>query len=159
MFTTAKNKEKGISLLEVLLSLVISGIMAGLILKIYAEQYRLSSEVLVQAELRHSLLKAGQVLTKAVREGDSIEWVNDSVLLVRHRLNGQMTADYFYLADKDHDGIVDLYREHLGVPNPVAGRLSAMRCCQVQDGLWEIGLSAAQGNTVISWEKKVRQRL
>lgn len=159
MLITAENRERGFSLLEVLLCLVVSGVMAGLILKLYAEQYRLSSEVLVRAELRYSLLKAGQVLTKAVREGDSVEWVNDSVLVVRHRQSGQPVTDYFYLADKDFDGIIDLYRERLGVPNPVAGRLSAMSCCQVGNGLWEIRLSAVQGNTVVLWEKKVRQRL
>ncbi|NLI91855.1 MAG: type II secretion system protein [Peptococcaceae bacterium] len=153
-----KKKDCGMTLLEVLLSLVITGIIVSIILPLYTNQYRLSKEIACKAETDFTLLRAGQVLTSAVQEGIHVEWKGEK-LFVTFQQSGKTIVDSFYLADKDRDGILDLYREHLGVPNPVVSGLKGFNCSVISDKLWRISLLAVQEGKEVSWERKVRQRI
>ncbi|KUO58793.1 MAG: hypothetical protein APF84_10290 [Gracilibacter sp. BRH_c7a] len=149
--------DKGITLLEVLLSLIIIGLIVDLVLNLYLDQYRLLSEVKQKAELRFVVFRAGQVLTSAVTKAEKVTWVNGDTLLVEYQGEYQLT-DSYYLDDKDRDGNMDLYRHHLGVSNPVVTGVTEINVLEVRKGLWEIHLQASHGSLKCDWYKKVRQR-
>lgn len=151
-------KDLGLTLMEVLLSLVITGIMVSVILTLYIKQYRLASQFMLKTELNYALLRAGQVLTSAVKAGEKVEW-SGQVLRISYHQGDKRFVDTFYLADKDSNGIVDLYRVHQAVPNPVASGLTEFSCNEIQKGLWGINLRAGEGEKEISWERKVRQKI
>lgn len=158
MHTLIKRGDHGITILEVLLSLVMIAMIVSLVLRLYLDQYRLTSEVMQKAEVRFSIFRAGQVLTSAVINAEKVEWLNGDTLLIQYGVEDQLIVDYFYLEDKNADGKLDLYRKHLHVSNPIATGLTEMKCIEVKKGLWEIHLRASQGNQEIQWVKKVRQR-
>jgi prepilin-type N-terminal cleavage/methylation domain-containing protein len=153
-----KKNDAGMTLLEVLVSLVIIGIIIEMVLPFWLEQIHLAEAVAVKTEQDFMFLRAGQVLTSAVREGEVVTWTNDR-LCVTHHDKQQIVVDSYYLADKDLDGIQDLYRERLGVPNPVASGLKKFTCAQIEGNLWLITLKAGQGAKEVSWERKIRQRI
>ena len=153
------NEEKGITLLEILLGLVIAGIMISLILRLYIEQYALTSEVMLKAESRFAVFRGGQVLTSALTKAEKAAWVNGRALKVVYSQGDVLITDYFYLDDKDADGRIDLYRQHLGVSNPIVTGISVMKVMEYGDGLWEIELEAGKGSQASVWGSKVRQRL
>ncbi|RNC29287.1 MAG: hypothetical protein AWM53_00640 [Candidatus Dichloromethanomonas elyunquensis] len=146
------------TLLEILLSLVITGIIVPIILALYINQSRVIKDIAYKEEMDFTLLRAGQVLTSAVQDGEKVEWTGQK-LMVSHQQDGRMIVDIFYLADKDLDGILDLYRERLNVPNPVASGLKEFTCVEIGEGLWKINLRANQQGKEVSWERKVRQRI
>lgn len=148
----------GLTLLEVLLSLVITGVIAAVVLTFSSAHYRLASQVKAKSELDYALFRAGQVLTAAVSSGEKVKWTG-KVLSVTSRQEGKIVVDTYYLADKDLDGIPDLYRERLGVPNPIASRLTAFTCTELKRGLWKISLRAGEKGTGVDWERIVRQRV
>ncbi len=150
-------EDTGLSLLEVLVSLLISGIIAGFVLSQAINQYRLANSILAESEMNYALLRAGQVLALAVQEGEKIVWKNDT-LIITYGLNRKQVSDSYYLADKDFDGNYDLYREHLAVPNPVATGLTAFSCKQINQGLWEISLKAGCKEKETGWERIVKQK-
>ncbi len=145
------------TLLEVLLSLVLTGIIMGMVLTQFISHYRLFKSLMTQAELDYSLLRGGQVLTAAVRTGQEVEW-KDEILRVTRIQDEKPVVDLYYLADKDHNGVLDLYREHLSVPNPVVSGLTDLRCMKIEEGLWEICLEARLGDIKTNWKRSVRQR-
>ncbi len=159
MFKSRKEvKDLGLTLLEVLLSLVITGIIASIVLTFYISQYRLVNQVMTKTELNYSLLRAGQVLTSAVKIGEKVEWTG-KVLRISYYQGEKAFLDTYYLADKDLDGISDLYREHLAVPNPVASGVTFFNCIELNKGFWEISLRAGEGVDEVYWERKVKQKL
>lgn len=149
-------KDRGITLLEVLISLVITGVIVSVVLTFYISQYRLNGEVMVGAEWNYSLVRSGQVLASAIRSGEVVEWT-DKGLQITYHSEGRVIKDIYYLADKDFDGTVDLYREHLAVPNPIASGLKAFSVTEIKKGLWLINLEATDGKNKASWVRKVRQ--
>jgi len=150
-------RAEGLTLLEVLLSLVIAGIVVGMVLTLYMQNYRLAEDLMIKTEIDYALLRAGQVLTSAVQAGEKVEWTGD-VLKVTDVQDDKTVVDLYYLADKDADGIVDLYREHLSVPNPVISGLLEFSCREINEKLWEIRIRAGQRGRESSWERTVRQK-
>lgn len=150
--------DRGLTLLEVLISFVLIASIAGLVLNFYVSQYRFTREVMVQAEWDYALLRAGQVVSSAVRVSEEVNW-SGKQLRVTYRLDGKIYNDVYYLADKDHDGIQDLYREHLSVPNPVVSRLTSFNCIEIRKGLWKITLSSGEGEREVLWERTVHQKV
>lgn len=144
------------TLLEVLVSLLIAGILAAIVLRMYISQYGSAKNVLLQSDITFSLVRAGEVLTAAVTSADNVEWTG-SELLITNNQNGVTITDSYYIADKDLNGITDLYREHLNVPSPIASRLTKLNCRNIQDELWEIIIIAEEGQTTLCWERTMRQ--
>ena len=159
MLNNIRRSEKGIAILEVLLSLVITAIIVSLVLRLYIDQYRLTSEVIQKAELRFAVFKAGQVLSSAITKAQKVEWINGDTLRVEYAQGEQLIADSFYLDDKNFNEELVLYRKHFGVSNPIVNGLTEMDCIQVGKGLWEIHLKASRGSQESEWSKKVRQRI
>ncbi|HHV63646.1 MAG TPA: prepilin-type cleavage/methylation domain-containing protein [Peptococcaceae bacterium] len=151
-------KDFGLTLLEVLLSLVLTGVIAGIVLLFFINHYQLANELKLKSEREYALLRAGQVLASAVQGAERITW-NNGVLTVSYRQEEQMIEDKYYLADKDWNGILDLYREHLTVPNPVASGLNAFNCFELQKGLWRISLQAGEGKEAVYWERIIKQKI
>ncbi|NLL52237.1 MAG: type II secretion system protein [Peptococcaceae bacterium] len=149
--------DKGLTLLEIILSLVILGIIAGIVLQFFVSQYRLVQNVAASSEINYSLLRAGEVLTSAVNVSERVVWQNNTLIVTYKTVQNKYT-DYYYLADKDFDGKLDLYREHLGVPNPIASALINFDCREVSPGLWAIKLEACYGKQNAEWERYVRQK-
>ena len=79
-------------------------------------------------------------------------------LLITYAQDETVLTDSYYLADKDNNGIFDLYCEHLGRINPVASNLIQMECRKKPEGLWEINLVAGEGDITLCWEKVLRQK-
>ena len=159
MLSLPKKRDRGITLLEVLLSLVITGIIVNMVLSLYLDQYRLITEVRQKAELRFAVFKADQVLTSAITKAEKVSWVNGDTLLTRYLQGEYLITDYYYLDDKDGDGKQDLYRRHLGVSNPIVTGLTEMNLLEVMEGLWQIDLKASFGSQESESIKKVRQRI
>ncbi|NLM22059.1 MAG: prepilin-type N-terminal cleavage/methylation domain-containing protein [Peptococcaceae bacterium] len=149
--------DKGLTLLEILLSLVILGIIAGIVLQFFVSQYRFVDNVAAGSELNYSLLRAGEVLTSTVNVSEKVVW-RDNTLIVTYKMTQNKYTDSYYLADKDFDGKLDLYREHLGVPNPIASGMINFNCREVSPGLWAIKLEACYGEQNAEWERYVRQK-
>ncbi|RJE48367.1 MULTISPECIES: prepilin-type N-terminal cleavage/methylation domain-containing protein [unclassified Dehalobacter] len=154
---TGWQNDKGFTLLEVLVSLVITGIVAAMVLQLYISQYRMAKELMADADLSFAAVRAGQVVTAAVSTAESVVWTG-KVLRISYLENGKAVTDSYYLADKDFNGVPDLYREHLGVPNPVASKICEFQCTGVMDGLWQISLTAAQAEKTVYWQRTVRVR-
>ncbi len=150
--------DQGLTLLEVLLSLMITGVIVVMVFSIYLPQYRLLNETTSKAEAQFVLLKAGQVLASALSTADTITWTG-STLRVTARHAGKVNNDSYYLADKDHNGKLDLYRERLGVPTPIVTGLKEFHAVQNHNGLWTITVTADSNIKTHKLEKKVRQRL
>ena len=153
------NKEKGITLMEILLGLVIAGIMISMILRLYLDQYGLTTEVMSKSESRFAVFRGAQVITSALTKAEKADWINGNALQVVYSQGDELIMDYFYLEDKDADGRMDLYRKHRGVSNPVVTGITDMNLKECSDGLWEIRLVAGQRGQISIWQGKVRQRL
>lgn len=151
-------RQRGFSLLEVLLALSISGVLLASALTLITGVWRSYPEDKHRLELRYSLLAAGRMVADAIRTAKTVELQSKGRIKVVYWDNyGQLTTDYYYVADKDYDGITDLYREHV-VPNPVASWISDFACDEVEPGLWRIKLEAAWGGQTQSWQVTVRRR-
>lgn len=159
MLSLPEQRNKGITLLEVLLSLVITGIIVNMVLSLYLDQYRLISEVRQKAELRYTVFKAGQVLTSAITKAEKVSWINGDTLVTKYLQGDYLITDSYYLDDKDADGNSDLYRKHFGVSNPIVTGLTEISVLEERRGLWEIRLIASKGSQRSEWVKKVRQRI
>jgi hypothetical protein len=153
-----EGKDLGLTLLEVLLSLIITGIVMSVVLNFYISHYRLVKHVMSKTELNYSLLRAGQVLTSAVKIGEKVEWTG-KVLKITYKQGEKEFCDSYYLADKNFDEISDLYREHLAVPNPVVTGVTFFNCIELDQGFWEISLRAGEGVDEVYWKRKVKQKL
>jgi len=148
----------GFTLWEVLLALVLAGIMLSLALRLMTEQWRISRELKAQLEVQYAVLVAGQEVSKAIRSADTVEWAAPAVLRVLPWPDSETpTVDSYYVADKDRDGVSDLYREHLKVPNPMASYITVFNCTEVEPGLWQVSIKARIGTQEATWEGKVRQ--
>ncbi|AFV01451.1 hypothetical protein UNSWDHB_2139 [Dehalobacter sp. UNSWDHB] len=154
---TVQQNDKGFTLLEVLVSLVITGIIAAMVFQLYISQYRMAKGLMADADLSFAAVRAGQVLTAAVSTAESVAWAG-KVLRINCLEDGKIITDSYYLADKDFNGVLDLYREHLGVPIPVVSRICEFHCTGVREGLWQISLTAAQAERAVYWQRTVRVR-
>lgn len=152
-----KKTSAGITLLEVMVALLISGIFLSAALYFLVGQWRTAKELRERLELQYAVVSAGKTVSDAIRTARALRWVEPGVLRVQPP-ESVVTPDQYYLDDKDFDGIRDLYWDHLNVPNPVASRISDWECREVEPGLWQIRLHASQGNQRVEWEGLIRQR-
>lgn len=154
-------KNRGFTLLEILLALVIIGIMTGMLLHFYIQEYRASLDLEKKAELQFALLRANQVLELAVRTAGAINFSADEGLAVTpvsvH--NPGAGCDFFFVADKDGDGKNDLYRKHLGITNPVVTGITSIDCREIKPGLWQLTIEAAEGNVFYISHRIIKQRI
>jgi len=149
----------GFTLWEVLLALVLTGIVLSLTLRLISAEWRVSREVKNQLEVQYASLVAGQAVTSAIRSAQTVEWAAPAVLrILPWPESGTFTTDLYYVADKDRDGIADLYREHLNVPGPLASYITGFSCTEVEPGLWQVFIQAQIGTQQATWQGKVRQR-
>ena len=149
---------KGFSLLETLLALTVSGVLLASTLPLFTGVWRSYYEDKHRLEIRYSLLAAGRMVADAIRSAKTVELLAPGKLKVVYwDNNGQLTTDYYYVADKDYDGIKDLYREHV-VPNPVASWIVNFACEEKEPGLWQIKLEAVWGGQTQEWQTMVWRR-
>lgn len=159
MFRRIKKKQKdiGLTLLEVLISLIITSIIVGTALLFFTSHYRLIQGIRIDCDLGYSLLRSGQVLSSVISSANEVTWTGKN-LGVSYEYEGQLITDTYYLADKDYNGILDLYREHMNVPNPIAAGLTGFTCTELSKGVWQVKLRAADKGKEVCWERIIRQR-
>ena len=163
--TQSESRQKGFTLLEVLLALILIGILLAMGLGTTLQLQNESETLQNRLELQYSLFNGGQTLVKAMSSAQQIEWQSgtqtlkilpwptDSSIILQEK-----DKDLFYIADKDRNGVTDLYREHLKAPNPIASRITRLECEEVSPGLWRLKLTAQWGRETLTWETLVYQR-
>jgi prepilin-type N-terminal cleavage/methylation domain-containing protein len=162
MWIKKRNKlpeNRGFTLLEVLAALLISCSILALGLDLLSAQWRGSRDIRNRQEIQYALASAGETLCTAVRSAQTVECLAPGVLAVTPwPESGYLQADLYYIADKDHDGVTDLYCEHLNVPNPVVSRITALICTEVETDLWQITLQAEMNHQQAVWQTLIRRR-
>ncbi len=154
----ATRAQQGFTLWEILMTLVISGVLLAATLPILTGVWRGNLEDKRRLELQYSLLAAGRTVADAIRTAKTVERLSTGkIKVVYWDNNGRLTTDYYYVDDRDYDGIKDLYREHV-VPSPVASWISSFVCDEVDPGLWQIKLEATWGGQTRLWQVMVKQR-
>lgn len=152
-------KISGFTLMEVLVSLLIFCSILILSLRLLTDQWRRSQEIKAWQEIQYGLLIAGETVSNAVRSAQTVQWTTPGVLkILPWTETGFSQADLYYIDDKDHDGITDLYCEHLNVPNPVAGRITNLQCTEVEPDLWQITIQAKMKQQQAVWQSLTRRR-
>lgn len=151
--------ERGFTLLEVLLALLISGIFLSLALRLFLDQWRGARALKERSEIQYALVTAGRTVSDAIRSAQTVQWASPGVLhILPWPDGGTFTTDLYYIDDKDRDEIKDIYWEHLNVANPVASRITGFTCTEVEPGLWQVFLKAVSGQQTATWEGLIRQR-
>lgn len=150
-------KDCGFALTEVLVTLVVTGIILAFSLRLFTDQWRVTREVKDRMEAHFTVLNAGRTVIDNIREAQTVEWDNKGVLHILSWNQGA-TQDSFYIADKDNDGIKDLYFEHMRVPNPVASQMMSWNCTKGEGGMWTVTLQAQVGRQTVNWTGTSRQR-
>lgn len=154
-----KIRDCGFTLVEVLVSLTVIGIVLAFSLRLFADQWRITQEVKDRMEAHFAVLNAGRTVLDGIRGAQTVVWdtKNRGTLYILSWGQGA-SQDKYYLADKDSDGIKDLYLEHKGVPNPVASHMISWNCTKGEAGLWTVTLQAQVGRQTVNWEGVSRQR-
>lgn len=152
-----KVRDWGFTLVEVLVSLTVIGIILAFSLRLFADQWRITQEVKDRMEAHFAVLNAGRTVLDDIRGAKTVVWDNKGTLNILPWGKGA-SQEIYYIADKDSDGIKDLYLEHKGVPNPVASRMISWNCTKGEAGLWTVTLQAQVGRQTVNWEGVSRQR-
>lgn len=154
-----RDAESGFALTEVIVALLITGILLTIALRFFTEQWRISQVLKDRNEAHYTVMNAGQMVLYAIREGKSVEWDASKEILTVLPSNQESNSDQYFIADKDHDGINDLYRNHQGVPNPVVSGMLNWNCTKGENGLWTVTIKAKVGNQIVEWQGAIRQRV
>jgi len=133
---------------EVLLAIAIMGFFLTIALRFLVEQWVVTGQIKDELEVQYTLIVSQRVITEALRSSQSAEW-DGGVLKIKPWSEPTIT-DLYYLDDKDGDGILDLYREHLNVANPLVSGVKAWKLTPLTGGLWEIYLEAQTGTKTSS---------
>ncbi len=160
MWIENNSKYKGFTLLEVLLALLITCSLLTLSLRLLADQWRAAKEIKDRQEIQYALLTAGETVSTAIRSAQKIQWISPGVLKI---IPWSESIDYpkvsYYIADKDNDGILDLYREHSSAdPYPIVSRITALQCMEVEPGLWQVTFQASMNHQQATWQALIRRR-
>jgi len=111
-----RQSERGLTLLEVLLALLISGIFLVISLRLLTDQWRGARALKNQLEAHYSVMTAGKTASDAIRMAKTVEWVKDSgvlrVLPMPDPTNLVPTLDTYFMDDLDQNGTKDLYWRH-----------------------------------------------
>lgn len=154
--------ERGLTLLEVLLALLISGIFLMMTLRLLTNQWRAARSLKSNLEAHYAVMTSGKTVSDAIRMAQTIEWVKDigvlKVLPMPDETNPVPALDSYFLEDLDGNGIKDLYWKHLDVSQPVASYLTRWECVEVEPGLWEVFLEANVDGQIVTWKGEVRRR-
>ena len=154
--------EYGLTLLEVLVALVISGIVLMISMRLMTDQWRGARALKNHLEAHYSVMTAGETVSDAIRMATTVEWVDDSgvlkVLAMSEDADPVPTIDSYFIGDLDGDKVKDLYWKHLGSSQPLASYLSKWECTEEEPELWEIFLQASVDGHVVSWRSVIRQR-
>ncbi|MDR3289319.1 MAG: type II secretion system GspH family protein [Peptococcaceae bacterium] len=151
-------RDKGFTLLEVLAALMISGILFSVAARILVQQWRQAGGLKDRLEINYSMCVAEKAVEDAIRSARSVQWAGNRLEIVPWK-GANPGTDAYYLADKDGDGVKDIYCEHSGVPNPLASYLTEFSCMEVKSGFWRISLRADKGGQTAQWENLMRQRV
>lgn len=156
------NSGRGLTLLEVLLALLISGIFMVVTLRLLTDQWRGSRTLKNHLEAQYSVMTVGQTISAEIRSAQTVEWVQDTrklfILPLPADSNPVPTLDSYYIADLDGDGIKDLYWLHSGAKEPLASYITGWECVEVEPGLWTVFLEASVEGQKASWRSAIRQR-
>lgn len=154
--------EYGLTLLEVLFALLITGIFLILAMGFFTDQWRGARSLKNHLEAHYFVMTAGKTVSDVIRTAETVEWAAASgvlkVLPLPNDANLIPSLDTYFVSDLDYDGTKDLYWKHVNISQPVASHITGWKCMEVEPGLWEIFLQASvEGQTVI-WRSMIRQR-
>ncbi|MDR3601870.1 MAG: prepilin-type N-terminal cleavage/methylation domain-containing protein [Desulfosporosinus sp.] len=156
------HSEHGLTLLEVIVALVISGIFLITTLRLLTDQWRGACFLKNHLEAHYAVMTAGKTVSDVIRMAKNVEWVKDTAVLkilpLPDGANPAPTLDAYFIADLDQDGRDDLYWQHAGVSQPLASCITRWKCEEVEPGLWEVLLQASVDGQVVSWSGWVRRR-
>lgn len=162
------DSECGLTLLEVLFALLISGIFLMTSMRFLTDQWRGARTLKNHLEAHYAVMTAGKTVSDAIRRAKTVEWVDPGVLKVLpmpDNANPLPSLDSYFVDDKDLDGIKDLYWKHLVISNPVASftqpvasYISRWECTEVEPGLWDVLLEASVDGQIVRWRGVVRRR-
>lgn len=153
-----EKSEAGFTLTEVLVALLVTGILLAVSLRFFTEQWRVGQTLKDRNEAHYAVMNAGRTVLDAIREGKTVQWNSSTSVLTVLPRNQVTNPDQYSIGDKDYDGVKDLYRTHLGVPNPVVSGMLSWNCSKGEMGLWTITLKAKVGGQTVEWQGSVRQR-
>lgn len=152
-----RGPDSGFTLTEVILALLITGILLAVSLRFFSEQWRSGQALRERMEAHYAVMNAGRTVLDAIREAESVQWAPTGTLTVSP--GGQVSySDQYYIADKDYDGVKDLYRFHKGAHNPVVSGIIDWTCSKGDSGLWTITLKGKIGSQTVEWQGFIRQR-
>ena len=134
-------EESGFTLVEVLSALVIMCLVVSVALQLLAWQAIVTSRAQANIETDQGLRIASMVIEKEIRLAKSTSLASEGNLLVV-RTNNQRVK--LYVADKDYNGILDLYQETDGVPTPVASCVEKVDYVEAGPGRWDVSMIARQ---------------
>lgn len=154
--------ERGLTLLEVLFALLISGIFLIAAMRCLTDQWRGAYSLKNHLEGHYAALTVGKTISDVIRMAKTVEWVEGigvlKVLPLPDDTNLAPTLDSYFIDDLDQDGVKDLYWKHAGVSQPLASYLTSWECMEVEPGLWDIRLEVSLDGQVIMWHGVVRRR-
>jgi prepilin-type N-terminal cleavage/methylation domain-containing protein len=157
-----RQSEQGLTLLEVLLAILISGIFLGISLPLMTDQWRGARALKNQLEAHYAVMTAGKTASDAIRMAETVEWVKDSgvlrVLPMPDDANLLPTLDTYFMDDLDRDGTKDLYWRHINASQPLASYILKWECTEVEPGLWEVFLEANVNGQNARWRGVTKRR-
>ncbi|MDO0822895.1 PilW family protein [Desulfosporosinus nitroreducens] len=156
------HSECGLTLLEVLVALLISGIFLLTAMRLFTDQWRGARALKNHLEAHYAVMTAGKTVSDAIRMSETASWTDPGVLKVlplADDSNPLPTLDSYFIDDLDHDGQKDLYWRHAGVSQPVASCMIGWKCAEVEPGLWKIFLQASVDGQIASWQTLIRPRV
>lgn len=163
------SSERGLTLLEVLLALAISGIFLVTAMRFLTDQWRGARTLKNHSEAHYAVMTAGKTVSDAIRMAQTVEWVKDPGVLkvspMSDDANPLPSLDSYFVDDKDLDGTKDFYWKHLVIlqpvasfTQPVASYISRWECTEVEPGLWDVFLEASVDGQIVTWRSVIRQR-
>lgn len=159
----SKLLERGLTLLEVLFALLITGMFMMTTQRLMTDQWRGSRNLRNYLEAHYAVVTAGQTLSREIRSAQTVEWLEDKkkllILPLPTAANLSPTLDSYFIDDLDSDGIKDLYWKHLGNNEPLASNITEWECVEVEPGLWNVNLRASVQGQKVSWRSSVRKRI
>lgn len=154
--------ERGLTLMEVLFALVISGIFLMTAMRFFTDQWRGARTLKNHLEAHYAVMTAGKTASDAIRMAKTVEWVSDNAVLrvlpMPDDANPVPTLDFYFIDDLDRDGTKDIYWKHSGVSQPVASYIISWKCVEVEPGLWDVLLQASVDGQIVTWRGGARRR-